>query len=154
LLVYTERGKALIQGYKFRSKKELGRFFADELVPLFEAIPRPFVIVPVPSVTKKKKKRGWDAVGVIARMLQGLYGYQLLFALRKKPGHDQKGLDYENRLKNLKGRIQYARTDRLPERCVLLDDVFTTGATISECAKVLKEHGAQEVYSVTLALDF
>jgi predicted amidophosphoribosyltransferase len=62
-------------------------------------------------------------------------------------------LDYEGRLENIRGTIGLRPGACVPEATVLLDDVLTTGATLSECARVLRAYGAQTVYAMTVAVD-
>ncbi len=71
--------------------------------------------------------------------------------LERRAGPAQKLLGYEERLLNLRGTIRL-RT-RIPGEPLLLDDVFTTGATASECARLLRLAGAARVRVLTLAID-
>jgi predicted amidophosphoribosyltransferase len=69
-------------------------------------------------------------------------------------GKPQKSLQYEQRLRNIRGTLTVRRGARkLPSRVVLIDDIFTTGATVEECARVLKNRGVDKVYALTLAID-
>ncbi len=62
-------------------------------------------------------------------------------------------MNYQERLENMRGRIGYRGEARGIADCILIDDVFTTGATLSECARILKERGARQVDCLSLALD-
>lgn len=156
LFEYAGAARELISQYKFRNERSLARFFGDSLAALlaerFPGLP----VVPVPSRRRSVRKRGWDHIGTIAcRLAAG--GAEVVPLLRRDNGRSQKTLDYAHRLTNLHGRIHWAPKlpagRALPREVVLLDDVFTTGATASECARILKERGVGEVWVVTLAVD-
>ena len=67
-------------------------------------------------------------------------------------GKGQKSLGARERYLNILGAFRVKKTDILKGKAILLvDDIFTTGATINECARVLMEAGAREVSSLTLA---
>jgi predicted amidophosphoribosyltransferase len=74
--------------------------------------------------------------------------------LRNTGRHEQKALSYEGRLKNVAGRFKLIEPPpgtMLP--VVLVDDVFTTGATLCECARLLKQTGAGEVFCLSFAME-
>jgi len=81
----------------------------------------------------------------------------MLTALTRGRSGPQKGLGYEERLKNIRGTIclrkAYRKEGGLPDRIVLLDDIFTSGATVDECARVLQLAGVREVRVLTLAME-
>lgn len=100
-------------------------------------------------------RRGWDQVEEICRHLNVLVGNEVVNALKKKKGVAQKKLDLEERKMNLQGRIVPGRRiGRIfGKNILLIDDIFTTGATAHECASVLKSNGALRVESLTVAID-
>jgi len=76
--------------------------------------------------------------------------------LQREGAVQQKSLDYEQRKANLKGKISLSRSARcsaMPGEVVLLDDVFTTGATLDACARVLREAGCASVKALTLVIE-
>ena len=74
--------------------------------------------------------------------------------LRSVGRHEQKALSYEGRLKNVSGRFALiGRSSISAVPVVLVDDVFTTGATLSECARLLKTAGAREVFCLSFAME-
>ena len=71
---------------------------------------------------------------------------------RKLGGRPQKKMSEKKRLQNVKGRFKGVDgTDISGAKIILIDDVMTTGATASECVKILKSNGAAEVILLTLA---
>lgn len=102
--------------------------------------------VPMPDI--RKKKRGIDHGRVLCQAVAhrtGLPVQQLL--IRSKNSHTQRGLNREARLKNIANSIQCMENITTP--VVLIDDVLTTGATVTVCANALKASGAPKVYALT-----
>jgi predicted amidophosphoribosyltransferase len=93
----------------------------------------------------------------VARALKRDGSREILTPLVRSRGGPQKGLHYRERLENIRGTIRLRRSSGsaggLPERVVLLDDIFTTGATADECSRVLQQGGVREVYVLTLAVE-
>jgi len=90
----------------------------------------------------------------VARALKRDAGIPAFPLLVRRSGGAQKGLQYRARLENLSGRVELKRGARqLPQRVVLIDDIFTTGATADECARVLRRDGVKKVFVLTLSVD-
>ncbi|TFG62468.1 MAG: ComF family protein [Spirochaetales bacterium] len=151
---YRDQAKELIHQYKFSQARGLYVYFAERLTLEYNSFFPGLVAVPVPTSRKSLRTRGWDHMGIIADMMHSAGKVPVEKFLEHHGRHAQKELDYEGRLTNIKGSIGLkAASCRLPEDALLLDDVFTTGATVSECAAVLKSAGVKRVYSLTLAID-
>ncbi len=88
--------------------------------------------------------------GEFARKIKAPVSFDII--VRKKQTRPQTHLSRRDRLKNIKGAFEPARAQRVRGRRILLiDDVFTTGTTLNECARVLKNRGrASEVHAVTV----
>lgn len=136
--------KELLYLYKSGKMKDLRYFYADWLHRRFQESDsyKNALIIPVPPRKGKIRKTGWDQVLLISRTLHRRYGYQVLNALKRNDSVQQKSLNLEERQHHLSNSITL-REGRLfkppPERpLVILDDVFTSGATLSACAGVLK----------------
>lgn len=111
-------------------------------------------IVPVPLHPRKRKERGFDQVGMLAAELAVASGLRPLRRglLRDRPTADQAALARPERLRNVRGAFRVPRPGRVRGGSFLLvDDVYTTGATIRECARVLAEAGAARVDVLCLA---
>ena len=91
----------------------------------------------------------------VAKALRRAAGLQILPVLKRRSrGPQQKGLHFQDRIDNIRGTISLRRNvGRLPERIVLIDDIFTSGATADECTRVLKQGGVREVHVLTLAAE-
>ena len=154
LLAYTGAARRLLYHYKFKARTRLADLFAEALDAAGLVDGDSFVI-PVPARPRSPLQRtstGFDQTGLIARSLRRRTGCTVHNALRRSPGPPQKRLDYDARSRNVAGRIRSATSRPLPERVTLLDDVFTTGATAHECARVLARRGVRETRVVTVAL--
>ena len=145
-------GRAII-GLKYEKEKAL----AKELAPLFtegttnELVNLSSSITYVPQTKKKRKERGFNQAHLLAKYLGELVDLpvkDLLYKRRETP--PQVSLNRGERLENLEDAFSVSG-EASSEPLLLVDDVFTTGTTLSECSKTLKRAGFQTVYAVTLA---
>lgn len=111
------------------------------------------VIVPVPINPQRKKERGFNQAQVLAKELSRYERIEFIKGLIKETHtFPQAGLSMEERSKNVKGTFSVKEGALIKGKVVVLvDDVFTTGATVKECSSVLRKAGAQEVRVLTLA---
>lgn len=112
------------------------------------------VIVPVPLHRIRRRQRGYNQSGVLARELGRRIGCPVHPRLlrRKRPTATQTNLTAKERLSNVSGAFQSGKSGALAGRRVLLvDDVMTTGATVNACARALKRGGAASVCVITAA---
>lgn len=108
----------------------------------------------VPLSKKRARERGYDQAGLLARAVASALGFTVTETLRKvRHTKAQSGVEGEaERRANVLGAYEVLDPERIADkRILLLDDVITTGATISECARVLRTAGAQRVVCATLA---
>ncbi len=111
------------------------------------------LVVPTPLHWRRRLKRGFNQADLLARELSRTTGIPLLRALRKtKNTQVQSTLSGPQRRRNVKGAFRVKNAASISKKRILLvDDVYTTGATANACAKVLKDAGAQSVAVLTLA---
>lgn len=134
----------------------LGRMLA-EVIQGFGSEFRSAMVVPVPLHRSKLRQRGFNQAEEIARAaLKKLSRSELLLAAgvleRKRATESQTGLTDHQRQENVRGAFVVAAPELIKDRDVLLvDDVFTTGATVSECARLLRRRGAERVFVATVA---
>ncbi|HEX5701624.1 MAG TPA: ComF family protein [Pyrinomonadaceae bacterium] len=113
------------------------------------------LIVPVPLHASRERERGFNQAVVLARELARatklpIDEYSLV--RRVYTERHRAGMDARARLDSVEGAFEIRRAEPIAGRRVLLiDDVFTTGATVSECAAVLKSAGGTDVYVLTIA---
>ena len=137
----------------------LGRMLAEawrSLEPSFG--PDTVLVVPVPLFKGKRRQRGFNQAELIASAALKLYSAngRLQLApgvlLRTRDTQSQIGLTSHQRRENLRGAFAVGCSQEVTGReILLLDDVYTTGTTASECAKVLRRAGAAKVWVVTVA---
>jgi ComF family protein len=141
----------------------LGRMLAEAVSGLDSCWTQgPVMVVPVPLHARKLRQRGFNQSELIARaaikqdaMKLGA-GSRLVLHLgileRPRETQSQTGLTRHQRRENIRGSFAVARPEEIPAREILLiDDVFTTGTTVSECARVLRRAGASKIYVATVA---
>jgi competence protein ComFC len=105
----------------------------------------------VPMWQRKERKRGYNQAALMAKEIAVISGNSLKSLLEKtKDTKSQTELDKKERLENVKDSFGL-KSDQIPKNVVLVDDVWTTGATMKECCKVLKKAGVQIVWGFTLA---
>jgi ComF family protein len=137
----------------------LGRMLAESIAELTRAFEQATVLViPVPLFKGKRGRRGFNQADLIAQAaLKYLAAGERLqlrteILLRIRDTHSQIGLTSHQRRENLRGAFKVARASEVTGREVLLvDDVYTTGTTASECARVLIRAGAAKVWVATAA---
>ncbi|MBI9108915.1 MAG: ComF family protein [Spirochaetales bacterium] len=153
LFLYNGIGRDLICSYKFENRRGLASYFADLILRYHQINHSDAVIIPVPFRPASKRKRGWDHIEEITSLLKKNKTVEISPCLRRDNGPAQKTMNYNKRLLNLNDRIHFNSKLRPPLKALLLDDVFTTGATLDYCAGVLKEAGTVEIYCLAIALD-
>lgn len=112
-------------------------------------------IIPVPLSKKRRLERGFNQAAVLAELLSKKTNLPLdtqsLVRTAHTPMH-RAAMDTKAREASVKNAFQIERPNTVKDAVVLLiDDVFTSGATVSACAKILKENGANKVYVLTVA---
>lgn len=108
----------------------------------------------VPMFKKKEKQRGFNQAELIANKLGEMTGGKMLSLLEKvKDTSSQTKLDKTERAANVKGSFSYCLTSEVKQvdNVLLVDDVWTSGSTMKECARVLKKSGAKRIFGFTIA---
>jgi len=112
------------------------------------------VIVPVPMFAAKKRSRGYNQAEVFARALgrECAVPVEEKLVVRTKNTMPQKSLNDKQRKDNLKGAFQVRTNIVKYSKILLVDDIYTTGATIDAIAELLKKSGAKEVYFLSICV--
>ena len=137
----------------------LGRVLAESIAELEKAMPVGTIgVVPVPLHKHKQGQRGFNQAEIIARealkQLSRPKRFDLCTGvlLRRRETGSQIGLTRHQRRENMRGAFAVSDPARILDRDILLvDDVYTTGTTASECAGVLRRAGAARVWVATVA---
>lgn len=141
----------VLRAYKYRQRWELeailSEWLADAILkaPWF---PRIEAIVSVPTHWRRRLRRPWHVADRLGRAVAERAELPWLSILKRiKAGPHQIELNYRERIRNVRGAFALRRSVRLDNaRLLLIDDVKTTGATLNECARVLRHNGTAEVY--------
>ncbi|MEA2005111.1 MAG: ComF family protein [Acidobacteriota bacterium] len=156
--MYQGKLKDVILLYKYRKFSVLGKglaaFAYKSLGKEMDLWWDVEAIVPVPLHPKREKIRGFNQAQIVAKELAKYKGIELLEKklIRVKNIPPQTSLEASERKKNVRGAFAVKNGESLKGKIILLvDDVYTTGATIKECSLALKKAGAREVRAITLA---
>ena len=164
--IYSGSLRQVILQLKFGRRERLGKRLGELLTFVWgsieelrgSALP---LIIPVPLHPSRQRERGFNQAELLAAgLVRGLRGTCPKPPFVVAAGHlrrcratpPQTGLRRAARGENLRGAFEVVEPERVRERpVVLIDDVMTTGATLSACARTLKRAGAEQVMGLTLA---
>jgi len=135
-------------GY-FAVMKELGIIYSQYLKRFYTL--DDYIITSVPMFWFKKNYRGFNQAEVLGQVIAKENNIHFVNLIkRSKNTKKQAGKSRKKRLESLKNVFEYNNYSSF-KKVILVDDVFTTGTTLNECAKVLKDNGVEEVVGVVLA---
>ncbi len=132
--------ESIIQNEQFQSQIQKGEW----------------VLVPIPLSSSKLRKRGYNQAEILAIELAKKFNIPVQNLLKRaKETKTQVGLTNLQRKLNVRGAFELInhQSSIINQNAFLVDDVVTTGSTLSEAAKILKKAGAQKVFGLTLARD-
>ncbi|MGN0396123.1 MAG: ComF family protein [Coprococcus sp.] len=154
---YREPVKSSVLAIKYHNKREYCDFYADEMakkiLPYMTQI-KPDVIIPVPMYKRKQKERGFNqaellAVKLGAKLKLPVYTDVLT---RERMTTPQKTLDNLERANNIKNAIRIKPLPNNIKNVLIVDDIYTTGATMETCTLKLLEAGAENIYFTTVCI--
>jgi competence protein ComFC len=142
--------RELIYELKYRNNKNLAGKLTKFLLPLVD---KPNIITWVPLARSKKWARGYNQSQLLALDLARKTGIPAANLLKRtRLTIDQNQLKPDERRRNVRNAFQMRGDSRIePKSVLLIDDVYTTGATVAECARVLRQSGVDEIRVATLA---
>jgi len=158
LLSYEGQTEEIIKRFKYNNQKRWARS-AGVIMAKYADFPEWKEIdaaLPVPLHSKRLRQRGYNQAEVICRAMAAEQDIPVLTGLKRtKETQALFGLTVEQREQAVSGAFAFAEQPGEQviqgKTLLLVDDILTTGATLKECAKVLKECGAREVYCITFA---
>ncbi len=156
---YGENIRKTILKYKFNEKAYLYKTFVNFLLKnenFFEFIKKYDKIVPVPISKKRYKERGYNQSYLIAKEIAKNTNIELenncLFKVKNIT--EQSKLNKEEREMNIQGVYILKNKERLfSKNVILLDDIYTTGSTVNECCRILKQANPKSIGVFTIAKD-
>lgn len=151
--LHREPAENLVHLFKYQGRTDCARILAEAMAPLVRNLPaKNLIMTDVPLHPLRQLTRGFNQAQILARELARRTGlpYEKGLLKRVRNTLHQTGLPAEKRRQNLKDAFIIRDKSRVKDRhIVLIDDVFTTGATVHACAKQLKRGGAKTVWAVT-----
>jgi ComF family protein len=156
-LAYAGTTRELIHSFKYSHKVMLRRPLGSLAGPCFDPFVNAFgadVMVPVPLHRKRLQERGFNQAVLLGEIFARRWGIPLVRnnLRRTRWTEPQINLTASARAENVKGAFSLAdRAELAGERVLLIDDVYTTGSTVKECARVLGRGGAAAVAVLTIA---
>ena len=159
ILICAYKYKGIIRSkilqYKFKNKKYLYTTLSQRLIELLNMYSNEIdIIIPVPIHFMRAFNRGYNQSFLIARFIAKKIDKELKNNILKKVRNNkpQSLLTANKRKNNVYNAYKLIRADAIKGKTILLiDDIYTTGATVNECSKVLKENGAKKIIVATIA---
>ncbi len=158
---YEEPIRTMILKLKYASNGFIAKALAPYLAAVYLKQVQPHlkqtpIIIPVPLHRSRYNERGYNQSEVLAKELTTYIDLPIMtdVLIRQKKTIIQKHINQDERVNNMKGAFQIvtANADKIKnQNILLLDDVYTTGATTHECADVLQQNGAKQVIILTIA---
>jgi ComF family protein len=155
--VFDGTVKELIHRLKYGKKVHISRplaLVAARSLASFITDCRADLVIPVPLHRKRLRQRGFNQAVLVADVFAKTWHLPLSRnnLCRIRWTEPQIHLSYNDRLNNVRGAFAVKNPAQVEgQRLILVDDVYTTGSTVAECAKVLKKAGAGEVFVATIA---
>lgn len=157
LFTYDREGKKIIQEIKFEGNKKLAKWLGEKLGEKLKTMPwEPIdMILPIPLHSNRLDERGFNqsmeiSKGILTDTKHFLYEDVLI---RIKDTPHQTDLSKRDRQKNIQGAFRIQQEEVIKDKIILLiDDVYTTGATMNACAETLQKAGAKKIYFAVAAI--
>jgi predicted amidophosphoribosyltransferase len=146
-LAYEEAGRELVARFKYRNARSSLAFLARALAALAGPASRFDAVTWAPTTAARRRQRGFDQAELLARAVAGIMRVPVRPLLVRRPGPVQTGRSLAARRTG--PAFDSGRSP--PARVLLVDDVVTSGATVSAAARALRAAGAREVHVVAAA---
>jgi ComF family protein len=144
----TKTLKKLVGNFKYFSRRESAKTVAELLGSVLpKNLPNDLTIVPLPTIPKHIRERGFDHMKLVARELSRLrklpYNSDLI---HRTDNVSQHSANFNQRQKQAAQAFVIDHRRSVPTRVLLIDDIYTTGATVATAAKLLKKRGVKEIW--------
>lgn len=156
LFDYNDAVRESIYRLKYNNRRRYAIYYGDKLAECFgEWLKEKKVqaIVPIPLHKSRFAARGYNQAQLLAKRVSEKTGIALRddLLIRVKKTEAQKLMNADERHNNLKNAFKIGVFDVKLETVVLIDDIYTTGSTMDEAARVIRQAGVQNVYCLSLA---
>lgn len=154
---YDEEVRQAVYRFKYKNRREYAGYFGKELMKRYYQLIKSWevdVVIPVPLHKRRLKKRGFNQAELIAREIgRGIdVSVEPQMAVRIKNTRPQKELNEKERHKNLKSAFKISKNVVKLKKVILVDDIYTTGATADAIAQLLLRAGVEKIYVIILCI--
>ena len=154
---YTGLMKPAMYRFKYGNRRCYGKIFAEHAVHYYGSWIKQNgmeAIVPVPMYRPKEKRRGYNQAEVFARDLSHITGIPVAKGIirREKDTVAMKQLNASKRTKNLLNAFSLGKNIVQYRKVLIVDDIYTTGATMDEVSRVLKSGGVEEIFGMSVCI--
>lgn len=154
---YSKAMKRSMYAFKYNNRREYAEFYSKVICEKYNKVIRSWdvdVLMPVPLHRRRFIKRGYNQAQVVADAISKKLGIAVdaKTLVRSKNTKPQKELTDKERNNNIENAFQISPNGIKYNKVILVDDIYTTGTTINECARVLKRNGVKSVYFVSVCV--
>ena len=157
VFAYDDTMRRSISMFKYHNRREYAKIYAAEMYRhctyfLHQASPE--VILPVPVHPRKKRERGFNQAELVAKELGKLIEVPVDtgYLFRKEKTTPQKELTRQQRKENLRQAFGIEENGKYYKRVLLIDDIYTTGATIDAISDILRENQTKIIFFLTICV--
>lgn len=157
VFAYDDVMRSSISMFKYHNRREYAAFYAEEMKAhcgrLIELC-APQVILPIPLHREKRRQRGFNQAELTAKELGKLLKIPVDsgYLIRTQKTIPQKELSRRERKENLKKAFCLRKNAGVYERVLLIDDIYTTGATIDAVSEILRENQTKIIFFLTICV--
>lgn len=157
VFAYDQIMRRSISMFKYHNRREYARVYAREMqkhCERFLQMCAPEVILPIPVHKHKKRQRGFNQAELVAKELGKFTGIPVdtKYLYRVGKTTPQKELTRQQRKVNLRKAFALRETGKYYERILLIDDIYTTGATIDAVSEILREKQSKFIFFLTICV--
>lgn len=157
VFAYDQVMQHSIAMFKYHNRREYAKAYAKEMYRCYGRFLKnwaPDVILPVPVHALKKRQRGFNQAELVAKELGKLTGIPVNsgYLIRTQNTIPQKELTRQQRKENLRKAFAIKSKERYYQRVLLVDDIYTTGATIDTISEILRENNTKKVFFLTICV--
>lgn len=159
VFVYDEVTKPSMTAFKYKNRREYSQFYVDKAVEKYGELLINLNldgIVPVPVHSKKRKERGYNQAELLAKGIGKKLEIPVYpnYLVRNQYTMPQKELNNIERLKNLEKAFHISENIVKLNHILVVDDIYTTGATLEACSRILLKRGIEKVYGLTICTGY
>ena len=157
VFLYDEVMRKSISMFKYHNRREYAEFYAKEMYKHCESFLKncaPEVILPVPVHRQKKRKRGFNQSELVAKKLGKILNVPVdtKHLVRVEKTTPQKELTRQRRKQNLKKAFAIVKNEKQYQRVLIVDDIYTTGATMDAISEILRENQTKFIFFLTICV--